>query len=395
MKRTKRRWLILFLLFAILLLISGECVVAFADTKSEDTAASQLNQSVLEQLDHLDLDALEAYVKSLGGFEGQSLKEILKEYVVGGGFNSQSFLEEICRMVFSNVKKLLPSFACIAAIGLLCGILNSLQSRYLGESTAKVVFFVAYLGALLPTLGILTEAISLGKGAVGSMQEQMQLVFPIMLTLIAASGGSVSAAIFQPAVGFLCNTLITLVDKIVFPITVAIIVFSMAGKLFGDLKTEKFSSFFKSINKWTIGIGVSVFGVFFTVQGITAAGYDGIVRRAAKYAIGTGVPIVGGFLSGGFDLAVAGSVLIKNALGNFSLVILVMILLQPLSVLIASSFLLRLSAAITQPFGDSKIASFLEETADNLQFCTAGVLFSAFLYFVAILIMVFASGMFV
>ncbi len=395
MKRRKRLWTIIFLLFCVILFVSGECVVVFADTQADDTATSQLNESVLEQLDQLDLEELEAYVKSLGGFEGQSLKEILKEYVLGGGFDSQSFLQEICRMVFSNVKKLLPSFACIAAIGLLCGLLNSLQSRYLGESTAKVVFFVAYIGALLPTLGILTEAISLGKSTVGSMQEQMQLVFPIMLTLIAASGGSVTAAIFQPAVGFLCNTLIGLVDKVVFPITVAIIVFSMAGKLFGDLKTEKFSSFFKSINKWTIGIGVSVFGVFFTVQGITASSYDGIVRRAAKYAIGTGVPIVGGFLSGGFDLAVAGSVLIKNALGNFSLVILVMILLQPLSVLIASSFLLRLSAAITHPFGDSKIASFLEETAENLQYCTAGVLFSAFLYFIAILIMVFASGMFV
>jgi stage III sporulation protein AE len=169
----------------------------------------------------------------------------------------------------------------------------------------------------------------------------------------------------------------------------------MAGKVFGELKTEKFCSFFKSINKWIIGIGVSVFGLFFTVQGITAATYDGIVRRAAKYAIGTGVPIIGGFLSGGFDLAIAGSVLIKNALGNFSLVLLVMILLRPLSVLIASNVLLRLSAAITHPFGDSKIASFLEETAENLQFCTAGVLFSAFLYFIAILIMVFASGMFV
>ncbi len=387
--------LLLLLLITVYLLLSGGCVLVFAEAQAEDAATSQLNGAVLEQLDYLDLAALEAYVKSLGGFESQSLKEILKEYVIGGGFDSQNFLQEICRMVFSNVKKLLPSFASIAAVGLLCGILNSLQSRYLGESTAKVVFFVAYLGALLPTLGILTEAISLGKGAVGSMHEQMQLVFPIMLTLIAASGGTVSAAIFQPAVGFLCNTLIGLIDKVVFPITVAIIIFSMAGKLFGDLKTEKFSSFFKSINKWTMGICVSIFGVFFTVQGITAASYDGIVRRAAKYAIGTGVPIVGGFLSGGFDLAVAGSVLIKNALGNFSLVILVMILLQPLSVLIASNFLFRLAAAITQPFGDSKIASFLEETAENLQYCTAGVLFSAFLYFVAIMIMVFASGMFV
>ena len=391
MKRAKCLGVLLLFLLFFGIFCGIDCVLVSAST---DASAAELNNAVLDQLTKLDLQALEAYVKSLEGFESKSVKELLTEYIVGGGFGYENFFLELCEIVFANAKKLLPSFACIAAVGLLCGILNSLQSRYLGESTAKVVFFVAYLGTLLPTLAVLTEGISVSKSSVGEMRQQMQLVFPIMLTMIAASGGSVSAAIFQPAVGFLCNTLIALVEQIVFPITIAIIVFSISGKLFGDLKTEKFSAFFKSINKWLIGIAVSVFALFFTVQGITAATYDGIVRRAAKYAIGTGVPIVGGFLSGGFDLAIAGSILIKNALGNFSLVILVSILLQPLSVLIATNVLLRLSAAITQPFGDNKIASFLEETAENLQFCTAGVLFSAFLYFVAILIMVFASGIF-
>ena len=223
----------------------------------------------------------------------------------------------------------------------------------------------------------------------------MQIVFPLMLTLIAASGGSVSVAIYQPSVAFLCNTLVSMIEKIVFPITIAIIVFSMSGKMFGELKTDKFAAFFKSVNKWIMGIGFSVFGLFFTVQGLTAASYDGIVRRAAKYALGTGVPIVGGFLSSGFDLAVAGSMLIKNSLGNFSLFLLITVLFEPLTLLIAINLLLRLTAAITQPFGDSKIASFLEETAGNLNYLVAGLLFTAFLYFIVVLLLVCSTEMFI
>ncbi len=368
-------------------------VAVFARAESEEYK-KQLNDKVLEQLDQLDLDGLEKYVQDLTGVDGGSLKERLFAYIDGGGVGYEYFLQEMSNVFFGVVKKLLPSFITIAAIGLLCGLLNSLQSKFIGQSTAQVIFFAAYMGALIPLFGVLTECIFSSKECVNAIKTQMGLIFPLMLTLMAASGGSVSVSIYRPAVAFLSNGLVALIAEIVFPITIAIIVFSMVGKLFGELKTEKFSAFFKSINKWIMGVGVSVFGLFFTVQGIAAATYDGVIRRTAKYAIGTGVPIVGGLLSGGFDLAVAGSILIKNALGNFSLFLLVSVLFEPLILLIAVNLLLRFTAAITQPFGDSKIATFLEETAENVNYCTAGLLFTAFLYFIVILLLVCSSEMF-
>ena len=178
---------------------------------------------------------------------------------------------------------------------------------------------------------------------------------------------------------------------VVFPLTVTIIVFSIAGNLSSELKIGRFTSFFKSINKWVIGISVSVFGIFFTLQGITSATYDGVVRRATKYALGNGIPIIGGFLSGGFDLAVAGGVLIKNSLGSMGIFLLISVLFEPISLLIAVNVMLRLTSAISQPFGDGKISDFLGDTAENLHYCTAGLLFTAFLYFLTIMVMIFAT----
>ena len=52
---------------------------------------------------------------------------------------------------------------------------------------------------------------------------------------------------------------------------------------------------------------------------------------------------------------------------------------------------LRLTAAVTQPLGESRISSFLGETADNLNYCTAGLLFVAFLYFIGIVLIICSS----
>ena len=350
-----------------------------------------LENAVQEQLNKLDLKDLERYLKTLDLDLGGSVIERILEYVKGADFDYSGFGKQMLQVLLEKVSKILPSFVCIAAVALLSGLISAIKSSSAMRTSADMIALITYVAALIPLLSVLTECFQEALNGVNSMQTQMQIIYPLLLTLMAASGGTVSASVCRPAVAFFSNTIVSLITSVIFPITVAILVFSMAGNLTNELKIGKFTAFFKSINKWLIGISVSVFGLFFTLQGITAASYDGVVKRAVKYAIGNGIPIVGGFLSGGFDLAVASSVLIKNSLGSMGIVLMVSVVFDPLILLICANLLLRLTAAITQPFGESKIADFMEETAENLNYFTAGLLFTAFLYFVSIMLMIYST----
>lgn len=402
-KRKKRNIpkgvIIIFILYFFLCFIfeiGGLIVQAqMSETDVEKQAKEELNENLWELVNELDLQALQEYVNSLDSFSDGSVAERLINYVKGEEFDYQSFGKEILNVLFENVKEILPAFATIAAVTLLSGIISTLKSGTAASTSADMMFLISYAAALIPLIGILTECFQKVFESVSQMQKQMQIVYPLLLTLMAASGGTTSAAICKPAVAFFSGTIVSVIRSVVFPLTVTIIAFSMAGNLSRDLKISKFSAFFKSINKWLIGVCVSVFGLFFTLQGLTAATYDGIVRRAAKYAIGNGIPIVGGFLSGGFDLAVAGSVLIKNSLGNMSIFLMVSILFEPIVLLLSVNVMLRFTAALTQPFGDSRISDFLGETADNLRYCTAGLLFTAFMYFLSIMLIVSTSEAFI
>ncbi len=366
--------------------------IAVAEEKTESIPAIDgLDESIIKQIERLDLKALEEYMQSLEGFGDQSIADRLLDYIRGGSFDFADFGKELKSLFFAKVGQILPAFACITAVTLLSGLISTLKSGSGGQTSTEMIFLITYVAALIPLLGVLTEVIEVSKGSLSSMKKQMQLVYPLMLTMMAASGGSVTAAVCRPAVAFFSTGIVSVIEGVVLPLTIAVIVFSMTGKLTDQLKIGKFTSFFKSINKWIIGICVSVFGIFFTLQGITAATYDGVVRRAAKYAVSNGVPIVGGFLSGGFDLAVAGGILIKNSLGSMSIFLMLYVLFEPLTLLISVNVLLRLCAAVTQPFGDSRISNFLGETAENLHYCTAGLLFTAFLYFLSIMIMIFST----
>lgn len=385
----------LYLFFLVILIhlfisVFGGFTSVFASAE-EVQAEEKLNETIYGMIDQLDLQELQDYVNSIGNFSDESVKERLLAYIKGESFDYQHFGEELLQVLFARVGELLPAFACIAAVTLLSGILSTVKSGMNGQTSADMIFMVTYAAALIPLIGVLTEVFETAMQSASSMQTQMQIVYPLILTLMAASGGALTVSVCRPAVAFFSTTIVSVLSKIVFPLTVTIIAFSMASNLTKELKINKFTAFFKSINKWIIGVCISVFGLFFTLQGITAATYDGVVRRAAKYAIGNGIPIVGGFLSGGFDLAVAGSVLIKNSLGSMSIFLMISVLFEPLILLIAVNLFLRFTAAITQPFGDSRISDFLGETAENLHYCTAGLLFTAFLYFLSILLLVSTS----
>lgn len=392
----KKKFLIpLLAVLAVLFFFTAYPVAAFAEEAQTD---GELSDSVNELLEKLDITDLEEYLKTLTDeqksfFGGGTVADKISA-IISGDFRMDydGFLSAICALIFDDVINMLPVFAVICAISILCGLLRMFQSSFLNAGTAKLIFFVGYSAILVLLLTALIGVIGDCYGAVRSMQKQMQVVFPILLTLIATSGGSVSVAVYQPAVVFLSDIIVNIISAVVLPLAVMLVVIGMVGHMSEEIKLNNFAALFKSVNKWVLGITLTAFTVFLTVQGITSATYDGLSFKAAKYAISNSVPIVGGFLSGGFDLVIAGSVLIKNALGSCSLILLVSAIIVPFIQLLAFSLFLKLTAAVTEPIGEGKISGFLTALSGTINYFIAGILAVAFMYFVTLLLLICSSN---
>lgn len=385
----------LFALLCLLLLcltLSSEPVAASALTAEEEAAIEQLQEEVQKLLDALDTEELEAYLATLPQYEGSDLKEMLASIVTGDfSLDYSSLWQSVLALVWEEGKVMLPAFAVILAVTLLCGILNSAKNGFLKSTMTDIIHFAAYLSVGAVLLSVLISVLQAGFSAIGSMQRQMQIIYPILLTLMAASGGAVSAGIYRPAVAFLSSAVCEMFTAVVLPTSVVVIVLTFVGSLSDEVRTSKLGDFFKSVNKWLIGLALGILGIFLTVQGIAAAQYDGISLRAAKYLVSGSVPIVGGFLSGGLDLVLAGSALIKNAVGSFAVFLLFGAILRPVLLFAAFQLFLRLSAAVAEPVG-GRISAFLSRLASDCGFFLAGLCCIAFLYFLTLIMLVCSTG---
>ena len=368
-------------------------------TEEQEEQNDSLQGNIEDILSKLDTEELQAYLDSLTEdqkeFFGSDIKSALMS-VINGDFSVDytNVLSAILSLAFQQLSGLLPVFCAIASIAILCGLMQHFKSSFAENGTSRLIFFVGYAAVLVLILSSLAGIIGDGVAAVGSMQKQMQAVFPVLLTLIATSGGSVSVAVYQPAVLFLSEVIVNVISGIVFPLASLICVLNMVGNMSKEIKLKKFSSFFASIIKWVLGITLAAFTVFLTIQGITSATYDGLSFKAAKYAVSNSVPIIGGFLGSGFDLIIAGSVLIKNSVGSCGILLLVLVIGVPLIQFIVYNLFLKLSAAVVEPIGDSEISDFLSSLSGTINYFTAGLLAVGFMYFVTVLLLVCSSNTF-
>ena len=290
---------------------------------------------------------------------------------------------------------MLPTFVSVLIIAILCGFIKNFKSHYISNGVNNIVVFVC-LGAIITVIfGQFIAVWQKSTIAIENIAKLSEIMSPIIVSLMVATGASVSASVYSPSVAFFSTGIVNVILSAVLPLVGIMIVFSILNNLSDNLKLNKFIEFFCSTVKWILGIVIAIFGLFLSVQGIASAVHDGISIKATKYAISNSIPIVGGLLKDGFDIVIAGSVLIKNAVGVVCLVGLFYTILPPLVHILTFSLLLKLAVAIIEPLTDSKIVETCSGISKGVAMLSACVIIAGLAMFLLILLVIISANAFI
>ena len=375
--------IIFFSAILIYLLSSNNYTLLFADTLSE---------TIGEQLDKIDFSSLNDF------FANISNNQIDFYSVVGSMLNGEidsnvsGFFSYITKILFSNVSKSIPTFLSIVAISILCSVITNLRSSFFNDEIVELINFIGLLCVILLISSEIISFYNSTKIIIENIAKTCEIISPIILTLMIASGGSVSATLYKPAVVFFSTGILNIILKVIMPLMIFYVVFSILNNLSRDYKFNRFAEFITSLIKWILGIMATIFGIFLTVKGISSASFDGISMKIAKYTISNSVPIVGGFIKDGFDIVVAGSSLIKNAVGVGGLISLFFIIITPLSSMIIFSLLFKLVSGIIEPFETGQISSLCVSFSKFISYLIICILIVGLMFFIVILLMIFSAN---
>ncbi len=359
------------------------------EIETDEDYSEELEEEINNQLENLDFSSLEDILNSFTNgqiniFGGSSFIEKLQKLITGEFGDNQNLWSSIISIFFDNILGLLPIISLIIAISLIGSMLQGLKPNNNGKSISNVIHFVTYGIIVVLILSIVVKMVGLTTNTIQSIKSQMDAIFPILLTLLTAIGGTVSTSVYQPAMALLTGTIMNLFTYVLLPIFIFSIVFNVVSNLSNTVKLDKFTSFFNSSYKWLTGLIFTVFTAFLSVQGITAGSIDGISIRTAKFAIKSYVPILGSYLSDGMGIILASSNLIKNAVGATGLFLLLATIISPLIELILFMLILKFVAGIIEPLGNKQIANFISSLSKSMTLLIALIIGVGFIYFITL-----------
>lgn len=358
--------------------------ICFAASAEEDLS-DKLDDAVGDQLGDLDLSDLEDILNNSGNaadlFQGKSFLEKLASIISGDFANdSTSIWQALLNLIFDNLLSFLPIIATVIAVAILGGMMQNLKPNFGNKSMGSIIHFVTYGVVVILIFSVIMRMISVTTSTIGSIKAQMDAVFPILLTMLTAVGGSVSVSVYQPAMALLASLIINIFTIFLMPLFLISTVLSLVSNLSNNVKLDKFISFINSMFKWVIGLVFTVFIGFASIQGIAAGSIDGLSIKTAKFAIKSYVPIVGSYISDGLYIVLASSSLIKNAVGACGMLLLAGTIIAPVIELIIFMLALKLMAGIIEPLGDGKIASFVSTLSKNMTMLISMIVAVSFMY---------------
>jgi len=205
------------------------------------------------------------------------------------------------------------------------------------------------------------EIIDLVKETSQNLVGFINVLMPLLITLMIYTGSIVTSNLIQPIILFLINFIGNMIENILIPLVLVITVLIIVSKISNRVQIDKIAKFFKTSIVWFLGIVLTLFVGVVSLEGTLGSSIDGITAKTAKATVSSMIPVVGKILGDTVDTVLGCGVILKNAIGIVGVIIIIGICILPIIKIGVLSAIYSLATVAIQPIGDEKIVKLLEE----------------------------------
>ena len=375
------KWKLLILLITVILVNS--CGIAYADTIDE------LTDTVDQTLDGLDFSDID----SVAGDFIDSVYDKIQQIINGQFDSAESFWNIFWELLGSSLSNVSAAVVSVGIIMIILGLVKNTSDGLIGKSTQTVISFVGVCLIVSSIVSLLADVYASVFSLMDKLASLSQASFPIMLTLLVANGGNAVSTVCQPSMVIFSSFVIELVKNVILPFSVSSMIFVAVSSISRNIRLNKTASTIQSISTWLLGIVFMFFSAFTTVQGIGASTIDSVSFRAAKFAAKNYVPILGGYLAEGFDMVVASTTLVKNSFGIVCVLAIFLMIINPLSTILATNLSVQILTSVCEPIVDEKYITMLSKLSKCLSFLGVLVIAVAFMFCILLFICISCCNM--
>ena len=345
------------IIFVLIILIPIP-ILAETEEVSEETN-EEIMQSTQENFNISQfLKDIETYTGDF--FEDMDMSEILNQ-AIQGNVDNKTLYTKILSILGTEVTSTLKILISILVVIVIHGILKAMTDNLENNNISQIIYFVQYILIVTLIMANFTDIIELVKETTNNLVGMINVLIPLLLTLMVYTGSIATSTILEPIILFAINFIGNIIQNILLPIMLVIVVFSIISKISQKVQIQNLSKFLKSGVIWFLGIVLTIFVGIVSLEGTLSSSVDGITAKTAKAAVSSVIPVVGKVLGDVVDSVLGCGVILKNAVGFVGVIVIIGICAMPIIKIATLSIIYNLASAIVQPIADEKIVKLLEE----------------------------------
>ena len=281
---------------------------------------------------------------------------------------ADTFAEGLWNVLAAAVSALEPSLlgavkSCVRLFGAMLLVALAGQVLPKGQTVLDLTGTAAVAALLLEPSGSLLE---LGVETVRDLQEYGKLLLPVLASALAATGGvTASTGLYVGTAAF--NTLLSAaIPSLMLPILRLLLALSIAHGAVGEPILERLGAMIRTCAEWALKLGLYLFTGYMAVTGVVSGAADALAGKAAKIAVSSAVPVVGGILSDAADAVLLSAATLGSGTGIWGILTVLAVFLAPALRIGVQYLLLKLTAAAGEALGCGRCAGVVGDFAGVL-----------------------------
>ncbi|MFR0871152.1 MAG: stage III sporulation protein AE [Oscillospiraceae bacterium] len=264
-------------------------------------------------------------------------------------------LEFLRDMLMDRLTEPLRLFASLCGVVILCALSRSSADGAGGTCPGCFRRWVlagagmttaAISGALRDTLDVLSAA-----------SEFMLVFVPVFAGVIAAMGKAAAASAANTVILAAAQFFSQISVNFLTPVCGTVMGLSVTGAVHPEMSTDKLGELIRKAAVWGLSLLMTVFMSVLSAQTFVTNSADNVLIRTAKFAVSSGVPIVGGTISDAVNTVHASLSLMHSSIGTYGIAAGIVILLPSLISVVCYRFALTAAEAVSEVFGVKELST--------------------------------------
>ena len=305
----------------------------------------------------------------------------------------QNYFQKIISVFTGKAKNPLRVLASVVAVILLCALLNGMKLSFGEKALGGVIGMVGTLCVCAIVVQPIVACISDAADVLKVASDFLLACVPVMVAVMAAAGQAVSAGSYHLLMMAVGNVVSIFATTILVPMMNLFLALSVVSSVSPGINLNGFCSVLNKIVKWVIGLGMTLFTGLVTMHSLVATAQDSTATRAAKFIVGSFVPVVGNALGEALNTVTSCVKMLKSGIGAFGLLAGLILFLPIVAECVLWLLTLLLCSVISQVFELDGITGLLKASADVVSTMLAVLFCCMTVLIISTVVMLLIGGM--